>query len=110
LEKIIFNILSHHAPDGALASRKPYKHQTELIDMEKIKQGFDIAVNEELINGKKIFVAHCLNLGIASQGYSYEDAFENIKDAIKLYLEECPEKIPKRQTQLLPPMATRLFL
>jgi predicted RNase H-like HicB family nuclease len=78
--------------------------------MEKTKQGFDIAVNEELVNGKKIFVAHCLNLGITSQGCSYEEAFENIKDAIKLYLEECPEKTPKRHIQLLPPMATRLFL
>ena len=71
---------------------------------------FDIAVNEEIINGKKVFVAHCLNLGIASQGYSYEEAIESIKDAINLYLEECPEKFPKGQEKLLPPIATRLFL
>ena len=71
---------------------------------------FDVAVNEEIVNKKKVFVAHCLNLGIVSQGKSYEDAIENIKDAINLYLEECPEKLPKRQEKLLPPIATRLFL
>ncbi|MBU0929511.1 MAG: type II toxin-antitoxin system HicB family antitoxin [Nanoarchaeota archaeon] len=57
-----------------------------------------------------MFVAHCLNLGIVSQGDSYEDAIKNIEDAIRLYLEECPEKILKIQEKLLPPIATRLFL
>lgn len=71
---------------------------------------FDIAVNEELVNKKKVFVAHCLNLGIASQGRSYEEAIENIKDAINLYLEENPEKQQKSLQKLLPPIATRLFL
>jgi len=71
---------------------------------------FDIAVNEELVNNKKVFVSHCLNLGIASQGNSYEDAIKNIKDAINLYLEENPEKQSKTQQKLLPPIATRLFL
>lgn len=50
------------------------------------KKAFDIAINEEFINKKKIFVIHCLNLGITSQGYTYEEALENIKDAVKLYL------------------------
>ena len=58
------------------------------------KAAFDIAVNEEFLGKKKVFVAHCLNLGITSQGNSYEEAIENIKDAIGLYLEECLEKIP----------------
>ncbi len=74
------------------------------------KKGFDIVVSEEFVNKKKIFVVHCLNLGIASQGETYEKAIENIQDAIKIYLEECPEQIPKQQEKLLPPMATRLFL
>lgn len=52
------------------------------------KNMFDIAVNEELVNGKKVFVAHCLNLGIASQGFNYEEAIKNVEEAIKLYLEE----------------------
>lgn len=74
-----------------------------------MSKAFDIVVNEEYVNKKKIFVAHCLNLGIASQGKSVEEAMSNIKDAIKLYLEENPEEVPKTE-DLMPPMATRLFL
>ncbi len=36
----------------------------------KLNGVFDIAVNEEEVNGKRVFVSHCLNLGIASQGCS----------------------------------------
>ena len=71
---------------------------------------FDIVINEEYINKKKIFVVHCLNLGIASQGRTVEEAMEIFKDAIKLYLEECPDEVPRKDKDLLPPMATRLFL
>lgn len=78
--------------------------------MKMDKKAFDVAINEEFINKKKIFVVHCLNLGITSQGYTYEEALENIKDAIKLYLEECPEEAPNIKNELMPPMATRLFL
>lgn len=72
-------------------------------------KSFDIVVNEEYLNKNKIFVAHCLNLGIASQGKTVEEAMANIKDAIKLYLEENPEEMPETE-DLLPPMATRIFL
>jgi len=72
-------------------------------------KAFDIVINEERVNKQKIFVVHCLNLGITSQGKTVEEAMENIKDAIKLYLEENPEEAPKTEG-LLPPMATRLFL
>ena len=74
-----------------------------------MSKAFDIVVNEEYLNKKKIFVTHCLNLGIASQGKTVEEAMENIKDAIKLYLEENPEEAPKTD-DLMPQMATRLFL
>ena len=70
----------------------------------------DIVINEEYINKRKIFVVHCLNLGIASQGNTVEQAIVNIKDAIRLYLEECPEEIPNNMEDLLPPMATRIFV
>lgn len=74
-----------------------------------MSKAFDIVINEEYMNKKKIFVVHCLNLGIASQGKTVEEAMENIKDAIKLYLEENPKEVYETQ-DLLPPMATRLFL
>jgi len=72
-------------------------------------KAFDIVVNEEYMDRKKVFVAHCLNLGIASQGNTVGEAMANIKDAIKLYLEENPEEAPETEN-LLPPMATRIFL
>ncbi len=74
------------------------------------QRAFDIAVNEEIVSDRKIFVAHYLNLGIASQGSSYDESIRNIEDAINLYLEECPEKQPQKIEKLLPPIATRLFL
>ena len=70
---------------------------------------FDIVINEEYLNKKKIFVVHCLNLSIASQGKTVEGAIGNIKDAIKLYLEENPEETSTTEN-LMPPMVTRLFL
>ncbi|MBI2655113.1 type II toxin-antitoxin system HicB family antitoxin [Candidatus Woesearchaeota archaeon] len=72
-------------------------------------KGFDIVINEEHVNKKNMFVAHCLNLGITSQGRTVEEAIKNIKDAIKLYLEENPEEMPKNE-DLMPPMATRIFV
>ena len=72
-------------------------------------KSFDIVINEERINKKKIFVVHCLNLGITSQGKTVEDAMNNIKDAIKLYLEENPSEMPDSE-DLMPPMATRIFI
>jgi|GEM_PF-1906007 len=60
--------------------------------MEK-KYFADIVINrEKLSNGEDIFVAHCVNLGIASQGITAEEAVKNIKEAVELYLEEQPEK------------------
>ena len=53
----------------------------------------DIVLNKEkLSTGETVYVAHCSNLGIASQGSTTEEAIANIKEAIELYLEEMPEK------------------
>ena len=59
-----------------------------------IKKYFaDIVINKEkLSTGKPVFVAHCVNLGVASQGNTTEEAMKNIREAIELYLEEQPEK------------------
>ena len=77
--------------------------------MSNMPNSFDIVINEERINKKKIFVVHCLNLGITSQGKTVEDAMSNIKDAIKLYLEENPSDMSNSE-DLMPPMATRIFI
>ncbi len=77
--------------------------------MSNMSKSFDIVINEERIDKKKIFVVHCLNLGITSQGKTVEDAMSNIKDAIRLYLEENPSDMPNSE-DLMPPMATRIFI
>lgn len=52
----------------------------------------NIVINKEkLSEGSDIFVVHCTNLGIASQGSTQEEAIKMIKEAIELYLEEKPE-------------------
>lgn len=52
-----------------------------------------VIVQEKLSSGETVFVSHCTGLGIASQGSTIEEATENIKEAIDLYLEEFPEKL-----------------
>ncbi len=53
----------------------------------------DVVINKEkLSDGSPIYVAHCPTLGIASQGKDVDEAIENIKEAIELYLEEQPDK------------------
>jgi predicted RNase H-like HicB family nuclease len=41
--------------------------------------------------GEKQFVALCPELDVVSQGYSVEEAVENLKEAVSLYLEEMGE-------------------
>ncbi|HLC74736.1 MAG TPA: type II toxin-antitoxin system HicB family antitoxin [Candidatus Nanoarchaeia archaeon] len=62
--------------------------------MTKKKHYLDIVImKEKLSTGAPVFVVHCISLGITSQGSTIEEAHRNIKEAIDLYLEECPEKI-----------------
>ncbi len=67
------------------------------LNMYMAKKYFaDVVINKEkLSTGKPVFVAHCTNLGITSQGKTTEEALKNIKEAIDLYLEEQPNKYKK---------------
>lgn len=38
----------------------------------------------------KWFVARCIELGVVSQGRTYDEALANLKEAAELYLEEFP--------------------
>ena len=42
---------------------------------------------------RDIYVAECPEVGTVSQGYSVEEALNNLKEATELYLEEFP--LPK---------------
>lgn len=38
-----------------------------------------------------IYVAECPEVGTVSQGYTFEEAVSNLKEATELYLEEFPQ-------------------
>ena len=52
---------------------------------------FDVVITKE---GKK-YSSWCPQLDIASSGISIEDAKDNLKEAIELYLEDSDAKIPE---------------
>ena len=65
----------------------------------------DIVINKEkLSDGTQVFVAHCISLGIASQGNTTEEALKNIKEATELYLEEQPERYGELSNMKYPPI------
>ena len=53
--------------------------------------------------GEKQFVALCPELGVVSQGYNIEEALENLKEAVELYIEEMglPERITNGETIII---------
>ncbi len=50
--------------------------------------------------GEKQFVALCPELDVVSQGYTVEEAINNLKEAVELYIEErgIPEEISSGDT------------
>lgn len=50
--------------------------------------------------GEKQFVALCPEVDVVSQGYTVEEAVENLKEAVALYLEEMgePEQYGSQET------------
>ena len=52
-----------------------------------------------IIQEGKWYVARCLELGVVSQGRTVEEAQENLKEAVELYLEDQPKSrqyLPKK--------------
>ena len=41
------------------------------------------------------YVAHCIELGVVSQGRTIEQAQENLREAVQLYLESFATEAPK---------------
>ncbi len=65
----------------------------------------DIVINKEkLSDGEDVFVVHCTNLGITSQGSTTEEAIEMIKEAIELYLDDQPEAYEELRVVQSPPV------
>ncbi len=49
-------------------------------------QTFTVTIYKE----EDMYVAECLDIGTVDQGATIEEAINNLKEATKLYLEECP--------------------
>jgi len=48
------------------------------------------------------YVAHCIELGVVSQGKTIEEAQANLKEAVELYLEDVEEdEIPQNVGEVL---------
>ncbi len=50
----------------------------------------------------KWYVARCVELGVVSQGRTIEEAQDNIKEAVELYLEDSPQEKKRLRTQRAP--------
>ena len=59
------------------------------------KEKFTAIIHKE----DDLYVADCPEVGTVSQGYSIEEALENLKEATELYLSEFPA--PQKSTSLL---------
>jgi predicted RNase H-like HicB family nuclease len=55
-----------------------------------------VQLNAILIMEEDMYIAKCPEVGTVSQGYTIEEALENLKEATELYLEEFPLKISER--------------
>ncbi len=53
---------------------------------------FSVSIHEEDMDGKRVFVADCVELGISDFGESVDESLANLRNAIRLLLEEAPEK------------------
>ena len=55
-----------------------------------------VQLNAILIKEEDMYIAKCPEVGTVSQGYTIEEALENLKEATELYLEEFPLKLRER--------------
>lgn len=73
----------------------------------------DVVITQEKIKGKTFFVAQGVQIDVASQGLSLEEALKNIRDAAEIVLEDSEEKrriVEEERNEIVPPMLTRVFL
>jgi predicted RNase H-like HicB family nuclease len=68
-----------------------------------------VSIHEEELDGKKVFVAESAELGISDFGDTIDEALNNLRKAIRLLLEEAPEKKELLSTEK-PVLVTRLNL
>lgn len=72
----------------------------------------DIIITKEKIEGKTFFVAQGIQLDVASQGLTLEEALENVKDAAEIVLEDSEEKraLLEEEEKEMAPILTRVVV
>ncbi len=72
----------------------------------------DVIITKEKIDEKTFFVAQGIQLDVASQGLTLEEALENIRDAAEIVLEDSDEKriMIKEEENDMAPMLTRVYV
>jgi len=72
----------------------------------------DVIITQEKIDDKLFFVAQGIQIDVASQGLSLEEALENIKDAADIVMESSKDKreLMEEEKTEIPPMLTRILL
>ena len=73
------------------------------------KLSCNVEVHEEIVEGKKMFVVECTELGVSDFGETLGEALSSLKTGLSLLLEEAPEKAVLLEKQE-PVLLTRLFL
>ena len=77
--------------------------------MEEIS--LNIAVREEQMEDKKVFIVNNEELGVADFGDTLDEAIENFKKSAKLYLDTYPEKEKElRKSETQPVLVSRIAL
>ena len=69
---------------------------------------FSVVLHEEELDGKPVFVADCVELGVNDFGDTIDESLDNLKRGISLLLEEAPEKkvlLRKKEPVLITRMA-----
>lgn len=54
-----------------------------------------------IVRSERWYVAHCVELGVVSQGKTIEEAKANLQEAVELYLECSEEETPESTTDVL---------
>ena len=74
----------------------------------------DVIITQEEIDGRKFYVAQGIQVEVASQGLSLQEALENFKDAAEVVInssEETKNRLAQEETELtVAPMLTRVLV
>ncbi len=84
--------------------------------MSKCEAGrniLDIVITQERIEGKTFYVAQGVQIDVASQGLSLQEALDNVKDAAEIVIESSKDaraRIEESIEECIAPGTTRMCL